>query len=463
MHSAIENLQSGQLEGRERKKIIEYQKMAFHCFVRASKMGSGDESLWASFSTLNMTILSQPMNGDALNSDSQSIQPLMNALAAGKKADTSLASSGKVKVDMVALSEYLFGITAYCLKKAIKANPGSWDHYYNLAHVYRKLDCQPELVVSTFMKAFQKMRKDLKKDMEKAAGPISKFFSYLLKSGLAGSLHIAEITSHVEELGKIFAPLCDAFEAYSPMATPPDISSGECEILVRMKHLFLLLAKLDKRKWQHKPIYNLACIEFKMGDIISAKEHLIQLTQLRSPSKAFKGIWKTEFERPGAYFVYTQKYCNLLLGIATKTKDLNLLGLLAQRLSKDEVLFKRQAALSECKKAINQLLEAALLGELDSFEKFCHSIDMTDLTSAESLAIADKSLFPALVVACDMKRTRILEIDSLIVRIYCQLMLNYGPRVSVASNLDDNAKAKLIPKSLGRALAITRNIEIDKT
>lgn len=134
----------------ERQEIADLQKKAYHCFVRASKL-LGDTSvepvknrlvilLWTSFTHLNFSIMSEPMNGDALKSDLN----LYNAMRAvsqstdHQKSVRPISNNDRVKQNLPQMFLYLRKIAVYCLKKSVRIDD-NWESYYHLAQLYYKI------------------------------------------------------------------------------------------------------------------------------------------------------------------------------------------------------------------------------------------------------------------------------------------------------------------------------------
>ncbi|KAJ1557508.1 Histone transcription regulator 3, partial [Nowakowskiella sp. JEL0078] len=98
---------------------------------------------------------------------------------------------------------------------------------------------------------------------------------------------------------------------------------------------------IDKKKWQHKPLYKIAWIKFNVfGDAEGAKAEMAQLINQKPVGlKSFVSFWKSEFERPGKHFVYVDKYVMFMLRLLKETRDVEGLRAFIKKLKiSDDVL-----------------------------------------------------------------------------------------------------------------------------
>lgn len=311
---------------------------------------------------------------------------------------------------------------------------------------------------------YQRAREDFSKHCL-IQGPVCKYVSFLVKSLLSNTLPHEDVHEALEKVANIYPALMAALMKFE--FTPGKDSGFDYlheQVIMRLAYVFKCIRGLDKRNWHHKPIYMYARI---MGDVLGnleeAKELLIGLVVIRSPSRCFKSIWKTDFERPGCHYIYLLKYAAYLLELANRTEDIPLLGLLCQRLHKvDEshTLMKKTVLLNEAKKFLLVLLNRTISIAEDIFEEFCGRFEMsqTELLLGAETCMSKHCEFQQFCIACDLKRARIVDgYDSFIVGMYCKLFLaNYSGTSAGMGAMTEEAKKKIVAKILVRALAVTR-------
>ncbi|KAL5034522.1 Histone transcription regulator 3 [Batrachochytrium dendrobatidis] len=123
-----------------------------------------------------------------------------------------------------------------------------------------------------------------------------------------------------------------------------------------------VIKTIDKKKWHHKPVYRQAWIHFHVyQNPANAKTELLQLFQFRTNSISMKTIWKTEFERPGKFFVYIHKYAMFLITLSAATFDTLILRQLYRRISKiDDICLDQNQLLIEIRQAFCKMALADL-------------------------------------------------------------------------------------------------------
>lgn len=77
----------------------------------------------------------------------------------------------------------------------------------------------------------------------------------------------------------------------------------------------------------------------KFGDLAQAKTEISTLFNIKSSAKSLSNFWKPEFERPGKYFLYVEKYLKFYIQLIEETHDVVCLKNLAKKVKKaDDVL-----------------------------------------------------------------------------------------------------------------------------
>ncbi|KAI8899693.1 hypothetical protein BC833DRAFT_353444 [Globomyces pollinis-pini] len=159
---SYEKLGSKIAEYVDRQDISSYQKKAFHCFVRASKLEMKQRNslsvdyqfeltntLWGNFGLLCLSILSAPMNGIALTGSSSTVLETWNKKSKSLQENSIEASTNTdletEKLSLEKSKKYLYGIAAFLFKRAYEKNSFSWIFMLRLAHIYRKLDRPPKV------------------------------------------------------------------------------------------------------------------------------------------------------------------------------------------------------------------------------------------------------------------------------------------------------------------------------
>lgn len=183
--------------------VTMYQKKAFHCFVRATKLISipalppvknrQAEILWKSFAQLSLSIISKPMENEALKSDLRRYNSFrFISTVANKNNYNSKIIIEKVRQNMPQTVKSLRILISYSLKKSLKINPNNWETYFYLAHIYYKLRITPSTVIKLYFIGLSKCPRDffLAKDFERGLSPLFKIINYLTKMVLGNFITV---------------------------------------------------------------------------------------------------------------------------------------------------------------------------------------------------------------------------------------------------------------------------------
>ncbi|AOA63060.1 HIR complex subunit [Komagataella phaffii CBS 7435] len=298
-----------------------YQKKAILCYIMAIneysrshrlvkiKLSKGvSHALFSGFGKLLFGALVEPMNKLALLVNST---PLF-VKHQGAKAYEKLSANNIGDSLMYKVLELSFQL-------AIRTAGDDWVNYYYLAKVQRKLGYSAHVVVRTLLLS---CKVSSKKSTEVIIEPHYKLVSLLFKFVLKEQkLTVAEGSEYLGEdpvvstLGKLV----------------------ECEDDFARQCLQGLskLNQIDKRNWQHKPLYRSARIRCEIfNDFQGAKKEMLALVNLKAHSKALVSIWKPENEIPGKHFVYNYTYVIFFVDILFELEDINSMITLCKKLRK---------------------------------------------------------------------------------------------------------------------------------
>ncbi|ORX89046.1 hypothetical protein K493DRAFT_340910 [Basidiobolus meristosporus CBS 931.73] len=320
-----------------RPQIVENQKRGFLSFSNAVKMhqktvaNSGPRysdigKVWSAFGFHAYSMTVAPMNCEAFKS--APVQIVVDV--EDEMEPTNLTSEP-------ALNQ-LFKFMTCCFLQAMRFDPADWRYPYMIGKCCEKLRRKPEEIVRYYSIAQRLLPKRSGKDgQEKIFEPRYKAIAYIAKAFKNNQIEPAQ-TEHL--LGMV--PCENEKTAEEPATEAGGPSDAENEGLVSgaIRKLNSELGKIramDKRKWQHRPIYRQAWIFYHFyRDLNRAKAEMLALFNIKSSSKPLANFFKTEFERPGKHFAYIHGYLVFFMRILNETQDVENLRLLYQKLKKSE-------------------------------------------------------------------------------------------------------------------------------
>ncbi|EGF81410.1 hypothetical protein BATDEDRAFT_23809 [Batrachochytrium dendrobatidis JAM81] len=329
----------------ESKTIIsQHQRRAFNSLMRACKLVqfSGKSklppvdlqlALWKCLGYLAFSIVSKPMHGIALQPDLYRVKKLWKARSLNILSPTGCAilntrlPEEKNAENYTVQRLHLLGVSIFSLKKALTLDSSDWRSFYNIATAYVKLGNATKAIDALISAISLCVADGRSKDSDRVLEPIIKLIDVLSVTYFAK---------------KINAMIDDPFNA----------------LLAALG----VIKTIDKKKWHHKPVYRQAWIHFHVyQNPANAKTELLQLFQFRTNSISMKTIWKTEFERPGKFFVYIHKYAMFLITLSAATFDTLILRQLYRRISKiDDICLDQNQLLIEIRQAFCKMALADL-------------------------------------------------------------------------------------------------------
>ncbi|KAJ3417222.1 Histone transcription regulator 3 [Chytridiales sp. JEL 0842] len=320
--------------------ICKYQKKAFHCFSQAHTLfaetrrrGDGSDqsttvkelslSLWANLGFLCYSMATKPICGMPMKSHLTKVHLIWK-----DRLNLLEASDGRPNTDSHSVTNRTFvlqllRIALWCFKRASKFDPNEWQYQFMLAKILAKSGAKPETIVSHYRQAIALVPENwATKEQEIILDPRYGLCSFLTKALFAGRVTpdfvLATMRLDIE------------------VADQDDKSKK----LLAYQHLLKELEDLrhiDKKKWQHKPIWRLVfLLKNVFFETEKAKDELLGLFQLKSLSRLYTNFWRPEFERPGKHFAYINKYVTELISLLKHTKDIENLRNLLRKIRKAE-------------------------------------------------------------------------------------------------------------------------------
>ncbi|KAJ3310438.1 Histone transcription regulator 3 [Boothiomyces sp. JEL0838] len=362
--------------------------------------------------------------------------------------------------------KYLYGIMAFCFKKAISYNSAEWSYYYRLAHVYRKLEKEPDQVTECYLKAISIMPSEsTSKEQDPLLDPIYKCASYLLKCKQNRSLRDVHISETIDKLCALHPQLNETFKSVA--ATGFSHLASQPLSICKLVFVLVSIKKVDKRRWYHKPYYRLAWMYLniiKQPEL--AKEEMCSLLNIKSKA-GMRKLWKTDLELPGRFYIYYHQYIKFLIEVATLTNDVNVLWNLSKKLKTEEAIMLQQNLLLEARKSILAVLSSyTKVSDQDFKEMSVKSTIDPEIEKRIAVTTKPKTDFHSLHLACELKRSRKSvepALEKFILNLYCKLYLEASKTETIQTDPASKPKkssAKDLSKNImARALAITKNIK----
>ncbi|KAI8907577.1 hypothetical protein BC831DRAFT_494874, partial [Entophlyctis helioformis] len=436
----------------ERQTIAQYQRRAFNCFLRAAKLlqtgrdarsatSDSQMSLWRCFGNLCYAICSKPMSGEALSPSLYQIQQLWCTRFADRSRQGSLLDGGSPAELLRQQCRHVLGLSLFCFRKGLSLDRSSFHLNYSIACVWRKLG-NVDQTTSRLVRAIQCATVDAStkdKDNDKILESSIKLVDHLATAYHGSKLTATAVLETLARLPSI-PPLVDS--AGVPVKDWPQVTSekdpsGVYHILLG---LIAQLKIMDRKKWQHKPIYRHAWIHFRVfGDAVAAKTELLALYQLRSNMKSLKSIWKTEFERAGKHFVYVHKYTLFLVQLATMTADTVLLRQLHRRIVKsDDVCLEKDALITQVRQGFLQIVAREPVANSEASRRMCAIVEsvyaLPSIEAAEQMIMQDagsesENALARMLFAIDLRRDKMPsdqmdQLSGFVVASYSSLCMN---------------------------------------
>ena len=285
-YKSYEFLSCGIDDASEKSRVFRLQTAAFNCFLRATKIidprsvsalksqrDTTAATMFGNFAQLIQTMVSAPM---------------------GKLHCPELGETNSKLWSQNGLKGYRDrkSMFHHCIlnlaKLSIQIENTNWVNYYRISYVYRKLRCEPGLVMKLLTKALELAPKELSVgEYDSRLEIIYKGCSYLLKYYTNNDIDEIDAKQYLKSLITLHASL---FEIVSEKNTMADSMYSTIEGVLRA------IQVLDKRKWIHKSFYRLSIIlDIQFNDVGKAKEEMIAFLNARSKT-GFRKIWRTELE-----------------------------------------------------------------------------------------------------------------------------------------------------------------------
>ncbi|TPX35253.1 hypothetical protein SmJEL517_g02284 [Synchytrium microbalum] len=319
-----------------RKNIADLQK-ANHIRLKMKRDTSHQNSYspWGELSFLIDSIISQPMSGYALRSQSLRVNKIWAdrekaVLGTGlQQRDISPPRlvSGDFEDHLQSSRAALLRVAVWTLRKRMHEEPIEWHWPFLMGKMYEKLGKDFDETFAWYERALQLVPEEwTTKDQEHILDVKVKFLSYLAKS-----LHKGLITPEAvwEKLALLGVTKTTEAEPISPTHSDDARSEAFYKLCTQLR----LIKLMDKKRWQHKPYYRLAWILYHaFHDVQAARAEISILFAVKS--KSYINFWRSEFERPGKHYVYAEKYTIFFIQLLDETEDYETLLLLAKKIRK---------------------------------------------------------------------------------------------------------------------------------
>ncbi|CAG8439328.1 6271_t:CDS:2 [Acaulospora morrowiae] len=213
-----------------------------------------------------------------------------------------------------------------------------WRIPYMIGKCYKKLKKSPEVVISLFKLAVERTPESSGiTGQEKILDA-----EYKLTSSLAKYLITSKIKpSIVEKSIGVSLEMDNGVMDYTNEGDIFNIQKPEYQraynlICTKLENI----RKADKNKWYHRPVFRQAWLTYHVEEKPEEAKTILQsLFQLKTHiSKPMMNVWRPEFERAGRHYVYVHEYILLLIELAKKTGDLNMLETMEARLARSIVV-----------------------------------------------------------------------------------------------------------------------------
>ncbi|CAG8484411.1 1874_t:CDS:2 [Acaulospora colombiana] len=213
-----------------------------------------------------------------------------------------------------------------------------WRIPYMIGKCYKRLKKSPEVVISLFKLAVERTPESSgitgqEKILDAEYKLTSSLAKYLITSkikpsivekSIGASLEINNGTADYTKEGDIFN------------IQKPEYQRAYNLICAKLEYI----RKSDKNKWYHRPVFRQAWLTYHVEEKPEEAKSILQsLFQLKTHiSKPMMNVWRPEFERAGRHYVYVHEYILLLIELAKKTGDMEMLETMKARLARSMVV-----------------------------------------------------------------------------------------------------------------------------
>ncbi|KAI9470445.1 hypothetical protein BDB00DRAFT_251414 [Zychaea mexicana] len=385
-----------------RDLIATYQKKAFHAFRRALHLiasnGSSQElnsasmfDLYSRFGFLLYGMVCPPMKGASLET-----KVTRRIMTADKQfVNVSQSPSDPKNAYKMALKMFHHALRFKSSEK--------WRCYQMIGSCCKKLGRPAKEVLQWFLEAVVKLPPQTGSD--RIFEPVYKLYSALAKYlyrrevqpndvGIYLETQIAEKTATQEDnntdqgqqhqSGESSAmAVTEGDRRIVPTLSNPPIGATSTQQTQKDPYDIILsklaaIRRVDKHKWHHRPIYRSAWILYHVyNQTENAKNEILELFSLRSNSKSFTSMWKTNYERPGKFFEYVHQCTMLLIELAKETRDIERLKLLKEKLHKasSTVLLYTEELISAVDDALKEATADPVASQQQPIERHRHDDD----------------------------------------------------------------------------------------
>ncbi|CAO3617860.1 unnamed protein product [Cunninghamella blakesleeana] len=471
-----------------KNEIMSYQQQSFHSFMQVwylSTLGKSIDKnqLFGYFTNFGLLIYSMtcaPMK--------------MAAFQMNRKVFT-LNASGKLneEIKKKVKPSVAFQLTIHILSKALAFKSTEnirWKTLYTIGLCYNNLNRPPKEVLDWFLKSIQQCQKEQasSNDLECTY----KFCSYLVKYLYNDSITPEEATNYFNQLpsstSKQSSNPQPATNYLYPAAEHSDAMTGVIDLTLndnttsneadhnqsaissntkneKMKVFNILFDKLitirksDKKNIQHRLVYKIAWMYYHVyNNPEQAKSEILQLFTLKQTNKGLISVWKTDIERPGKIFVFVHQYVTLLIELAKKTDDIDVLKHLCRKLKRaNSILLSEEEDFKLALAVYIDITQNRLLANHTGFDKvdeiISRSIDKTKVDKLIYSYIKQAQLefngklpelIPLLHDLLDLRKISVgfvpvTTLDDVIKECFCCILYEYVNIESILNNNTDDS------------------------
>ncbi|ORZ15034.1 hypothetical protein BCR42DRAFT_353065 [Absidia repens] len=410
-----------------RDLIIDYQKQAFHSFMKTWQLSSYGNRLkkeqlfgfFTSFGSLIYGMTCSPMEMASFGWN----QPLKTLDKSGSLHDVQPKKPVPALPYRLSLEFFSRALNYKC------QDHSEWRTLYAIGKCFKKLERPTKEVLDWYIKSIRQCQ-DAGSTGNALLEPTYKLYATLLKYLYRGMIEPSDVTFYLNQASSMHSadqppttttstapmPLSRAAEDSNSMTGIVDLTTdddasqlqqkpkpiGKMEAFDLIFDKLTELRKRDKKHVCHRPVYKIAWMHYKIyNDAQKAKTEILQLFTVKQTNKGLVNIWRPDHERPGKHFVFIRQYVTFLIDLAKETNDLDILKNMCRKLKRaGTTLLKEEEGFKAALSAYIKVLQTETLlphqgsakrqqiitGPLDKdeFDKICKNMTNDLISSADA-------------------------------------------------------------------------------
>ncbi|CAO3593379.1 unnamed protein product [Absidia cylindrospora] len=343
-----------------RDLIIDYQKQAFHSFMKTWRLSSYGNRLkkdqlfgfFTSFGSLIYGMTCSPMEMASFGWN----QPSKTLDKSGSLHDVQPKKPVPALPYRLSLEFFSRALNYKC------RDHSEWRTLYAIGKCFKKLERPTKEVLDWYIKSIRQCQ-DANSTGNALLEPTYKLYATLLKYLYRGMIEPSDVTFYLNQASSMHngdqppttttstapMPLSRAAEDSNSMTGIVDLTTDDDtsqlqqkpKPIGKMEAYDLLFDKLtelrkgDKKHVCHRPVYKIAWMHYKIyNDAQKAKTEILHLFTVKQTNKGLVNIWRPDHERPGKHFVFIRQYVTFLIDLARETNDLDILKNMCRKLKR---------------------------------------------------------------------------------------------------------------------------------